>query len=444
MAQNSRDISLIDPLRQLTLLRRLILSANVKHNALVLAANILAGLFGYLLHAVLGRLMGLGAYGAVASLIALSSILLIPTQVITAVVARHASNLGASNASQLNSLIRRLTLILLPVGIIVTVLFLGSSALISQFFHLGTVHGVLLMSLTFIVAFVAPINMGVVQGLQRFSWYAVLVVTPVLLRFVLAGILVAIGFGVDGAVMGIVLSAFLAYFISFKPLAPLLRGPREHSGALRSLWGYAATSTIAIGCINLLYNLDILLAKHFLDVKHAGLYAGLATVGKIVLVVSNSVVMVMFPKFAALHSQGKRLTPALAEALFGVGILSLLVELVFCVAPALILRLSIGSSFTAEAGQLSWYGLAMLLFALAQVFVYYFLAIGNRIFTVAVLLCCIAQCILFSVRHQSVEQLVQAVIVAKVALILALVALFFLSQYRQRVECMALKGSNNL
>jgi len=85
-----------------------------------------------------------------------------------------------------------------------------------------------------------------------------------------------------------------------------------------------------------------------------------------------------------------------------------------------------GYKFVAVSGQLAWYGLAMLMFALAQPLGTYFLAIGNRLYGIVVLACCAVQAALIVLRHGTLIQIVQAVIVSHTLLFVLLVGLFVL------------------
>jgi len=401
------------------------------HATLLLGANLLAGLCIYLMHSVLGHLLGPTAYGTFAALIALSSVLLMPTHVIATAMTKHGSALrAAGHLPHLNDLIRRLTALLLPLGFGAMALFMGASGYIATFFHLDTSGDVLPIGLLFAVSFVTPINVGVLLGLQRFSWYGALVVVPVFLRFALASAFVLLGHGLVGAIVGIALADGLTYVISFRPLRDLLAGPRLPSGSLRPFGAFAAHAIVVFAGLSMLSNLDTLLARHVLSAQQAGLYAALATAGKVLFFVSGTVVTVMFPRVAAAHERGERATRAIRGAVVGVCLLSLPVELAFVIRPTLVMRVMFGPSFDAAAGQLAWYGLAMLLLAVAVVFVYYFLAINEQRIVLPLALCCLAQGALFSLRHASIAQVVQNVVVSNGLLFVGL--LIFVTWHTRR------------
>jgi O-antigen/teichoic acid export membrane protein len=238
--------------------------------------------------------------------------------------------------------------------------------------------------------------------------------------------LVGLGLGVNGAMLGVALSYILTYLVTFVPLRSLLRGPRERIASLRPMLSYSAIAVCVSLGSTLLFNLDTILAKHYLPPQQAGLYAAMAILGRTVLFVSASVGTVMFPKVAALHERGERSTRVVLQAMAGVLLLSLAVELVLVIVPSLVIRILFTSQYLPVAGQLRWYGLAMLLLALAQVLIAYFLSVGHRYFAAFLLAASGIQLVLMAVAHQGIGQIVRAVLAANTFLFIALLATFAL------------------
>jgi O-antigen/teichoic acid export membrane protein len=413
--------------------RRLLTNADVRQNVFLLAANVLAGLCIYLTHSVLGHLLGPSAYGTIAALLALASLLLIPTHVISTVTTKYVAALSErEDIPKLNDLIRRLTAILLPVGIAAMVVFMAASGFISTFLRIGTPREVVVLGLMFAVSFVAPLNVGAMLGQQRFSWFAIFLVLPVLLRLVLAVAFALLGFGVLGAIAGIAAADILTYIASFQPMRGLLRGPRLSFGSLRLLWSYSMMAMAVFAITSVLTSADTLFAKHFLSIQEAGLYASIATAGKIVSFVSNSVVVAMFPKFAASHSRGERPTRAVFLTAASTCALCGVVEAIFIICPTLVMRAMFGPTFVVIAGQLPWYGAAALIATVAGVFTNFFLSIGHRHVVMPLVSGFVIESALFVVRHRSIGELVQNLMLANCVMLVALLALFIGYSCRRR------------
>jgi O-antigen/teichoic acid export membrane protein len=410
---------------------RILANRYLLHNVLLLGANVLAGIFAYLLHPFLGHIMSIQEYGEVAVLIAFALVLTTPTQIISTVAARYTSSLSTSeNHAQLNDFIRRLTAILLIVGVVVTAIFIATSGYVTLFFHLNSRQEVILLGLIFIVTFATPLNMGTIQGLENFNWFAVITLLPTVLRLVISIGFVLMGFGVNGVMLGIVMSAVVPYLISFLPLRRVLRGPRAPIGSLRSLWSYSILASVVTASIVILFNLDTVLTRHFLSADEAGLYAALATIGRTVLLITTGVTTVMFPRVVALYERGEPYRRVVIQSVLGVLLLSSVIEIAFYLAPSLITQVLFGPAFVAISGQLVSYGMAMLLLAVAVVIINYFLAIGNRPFVIIVFLACAVQAGLIIWHHGTIAQVVQTVLVTNVALVFALLIAFGVSIWK--------------
>jgi O-antigen/teichoic acid export membrane protein len=407
----------------------------LRQNVLLLMTNVLAGIFAYLLHPFLGRIMSIQQYGQVATFIALSLVLATPTQIIATIAAKHVSTLSIEgDQARINDFLRRLTVLLLGIGVGVTALFMLASGYIASFFHLGAPREIVLLSLIFVVTFATPLNQGTLQGMQRFGWYAAISLLVAFLRLVLSIGFVLLGLGVDGAVLGIVLSAILTYLISFVPLWGILRGSRERASGLRDLWGYSLLTALTATGLVLLSSIDTILAKHFLSAADAGLYAGLATIGRTVLFVTNSIAVIMFPRVVMLHQRGESHTRILLQSVLGALALTAIAEVAFCLEPVLITRVLFGVAFVSVAGLLPLYGLAMLLLSLAQVVAMYFLAIGNRLFVGIILLACLLQIGLIAWRHSEIGQVVQGIVLSDAALVVLLLVLWLVVFRRSLVR----------
>jgi O-antigen/teichoic acid export membrane protein len=182
----------------------------------------------------------------------------------------------------------------------------------------------------------------------------------------------------------------------------------------------------------LLFTVDMVLAGHYLPPHGAGLYDALATLGKTVVFISTSVVTAIFPKAAELHHRGQSATRIVLLSFLAMLTLSGMVEIMFIAAPVPITRLAMGAKVVAIAGELPWYGLAMLMFAPAQALITYFLAVNNRLFGPAMLACCALQGILIVLRHQTIGQFVEAVILAHAVLLLFMLALFIVHTHQSQ------------
>lgn len=404
--------------------QRLASSSLLRHNVLLFAANMITAAFSYLFHPVVGHLLGPKGYGSVGSILALGAVLLIPTQVLVYIANKFAADLVAQGQlGQVNYLFRRATRYGLILGVLVTVLFVGLSPVFARFLTLPSTNLMVLASLGFLFAFVAPLPTGIVQGRQQFGWFALTNFLNAFLRVATTAVVLLLGFGIPGVLLIGVVNVAVVYVLNLIPLRDILRVPQVRVPSFKPLLTYSLGAMLALSGSTLLSNIDTILAKHFLSDTNAGYYAALAKVGQTVLFIGGSLVWVMFPKVAALQQQGRSHTGVLAWTMAGVAALSSAVLLIFWLFPGQIITVIFHEPVQVSQ-QLFWYGLSMLLLALANVLIYYFLSVGRMAFVPILLACGALQAGLIVARHATIAQIVSMMVVTMAVLLGGLVALY--------------------
>jgi len=138
--------------------------------------------------------------------------------------------------------------------------------------------------------------------------------------------------------------------------------------------------TAAYECAQVIINYgDVLLVKHFFSSEEAGFYTSMSLIGRMIYFLTWMMVMVLIPRIINLKKKGKPFQKLffnylLMIAAFSGGLVS--VSFLF---PETIVITLFGSSYLPMAGLLWMYTLATMLFALSNLFVYYFLSLDNYI-----------------------------------------------------------------
>src|SRR5947209_6371286 len=135
---------------------------------------------------------------------------------------------------------RRISPSLLVLGGAATLVFsVGLSGPVASFLQIPSGgRAVALLGLLFVVGFTTPVNQGVLQGMQRFGWLSLMIATGPVLRVLLAALFIALGGGIDGAVLGLAAATLLPYALSFWPVLPEMRKEQRRPIALRPWLGY--------------------------------------------------------------------------------------------------------------------------------------------------------------------------------------------------------------
>ena len=191
---------------------------------------------------------------------------------------------------------------------------------------------------------ISPVGYGTSQGLQRFRYNALYGITGPVTKLGMGIILVVAGFGIMGALGGVLVGLVLALTAAIYSIRDLfrLRPVPMPKAELAKMKGSILHVIVAITCLTIMVNVDVILARQYLDPDTAGLYAVCSMLSKIILFLPSSINIVIYPKLAAAHAKRSgtvvmmRLSVLIALAVTGV------VVLAFFLFPHEILRLLYG------------------------------------------------------------------------------------------------------
>jgi O-antigen/teichoic acid export membrane protein len=241
------------------------------------------------------------------------------------------------------------------------------------FLHSEDYSAVLSTAAAIWLFFFASIGYGALQGRERFGLLGTGLIIAAATRLVVGPLLLLAGFGVTGAILGIV--AGLALSAAFV-LAPFGRpAPTKANAPRPSLQTLLAPLLVSVA-IAVPTSIDVVLARHYFDGLEAGTYAAVSVLGKIVVFGPMAVSVSLFPAMVRAHLSGARSLTVLSTSLVataGVAIpLSALTLIAAVAGSGVVLR-----GYDASALLVTTYMLAMLAFSLLIPLMYYDLARGR-------------------------------------------------------------------
>lgn len=402
----------------------------VRHNLVFFAGSLVAGAFGYVYQFVAGRLLGPGEYAVVAAIFSVLYVTTVPTLVITVVTARYAAMYSASaDLGRLRYLFRHLSLIVGGGSIVVTLAYLGIAKPVAGFLSVPLLP-VLSIAPALPFLLLNPVNRGILQGDHRFASLSLVLLVDSVGRAVLCLVLIRLGAGAVGALIAVTAGTILSYAASLWPLRRLVRRGERRPLDLQRVAAYSMPAGVAIGGIALLTNVDVLLVKHFFGQsaggqEQAGLYASVATLGRIVYFGTFSITSVMFARVAAQAAGGQ--SPLRTLNVSAAAMLALASAFVLMIAA--FPRVAIGPFGPRFAGAIPYlpaFAAAMGVLALANLMTNYLLAIHDRRF-IPVLLGGIGVEIAAITRfHESLWQVILSVSGSLLAVLACLLAIVYL------------------
>jgi O-antigen/teichoic acid export membrane protein len=247
--------------------------------------------------------------------------------------------------------------------------------------------------------------------------------------------------GVFGALSAIALSYFVTILLSLlilgmslpkgkKMVDPELIHGKPARYNFSEVYHYFFPAGMALLCLMILTNVDLILVKHFFTPREAGYYSIAQIVGKIVFVLPLPVATVMFPKIASLKMeiQEKKALSVLMHSLAIAGLLCGGATIISFLFPSLIVRILSGRFYPECILLVGIFSVNMCLFSLTFILLAYQLAANERKFLYPLLFLTLIQSGLILLFHKT---LVQVLIVVTLIAFSLLVINFYLV-YRPR------------
>jgi O-antigen/teichoic acid export membrane protein len=391
----------------------------VRQNVVLFVGGLVAGIGGFVYHAIAARVLGPATYGQVAFLIAVYAVGTAPALILIVVLARYTSTLAARGEAGVRSLLGRTArLVAIPclVAVLLTALFARP---VAAFEHLGSTIPILILGFSIALIWQVAIPRGILQGLQRFPALSLNVSLELVVRTTVVFVMLKAGYAVSGAMAAVFIGLVCSFVLGLYTLRDHFRrvGARVQ---LRVMAGFSLTAAAGIIGIQILYNQDVVLAVHYLSSHDGGIYGGLNKVGTILFFLTLSVSQVLFPR--VVEAVAKEQHPG-RILLSSAGILSALgfgALLVFALVPGLIVSILFGPRFSDATPYVFPVGVIGLALALDNLLVQFFMAVHDRVFVPILAFACLAEGVLIFLFHARVGQVVVDVLIALIGLLVLL------------------------
>jgi O-antigen/teichoic acid export membrane protein len=402
--------------------------------------TIILSVFNYLYNTFMGRFLGPANYGVIGSLLAFIGIITMPTNAVATIGMRFAAHYNAKNdLATIHGFFQRMTRQLTLVGIAAALIILIISPWLTSFLKLPSIVPVILVSPIIIFMVLLPLNRGILQGLQRFTDSIINQSVDPLLKLVLGILLVRfVGWGVNGAIVAIVFATLAAYYIGYLPLKPILKTPAAPLKTIpQEVKQYSFVALAAFLIATTLMNIDILLVKHYLPAHEAGLYTALSNIGKIILFVSSPVVSVMFPMISDLHGRAEKHYHLLVQSILLVILICVVGVSGYFLLPEFVITVLYGSAYLSIAPLLGLFGIVMMLYSLINLWVNYFLSIGDSRFVWWLAASAIVEIGGLIIYHSNFVSVVEVLLVAMVVGFTGLTAYYLYGKRDRLMEILS-------
>ncbi|WP_396600826.1 oligosaccharide flippase family protein [Algibacter sp. R77976] len=387
----------------------------------------------YLYNLILGRVLGPAQFADAAVLITFLLVLSFAAMTFQLVTAKFSVLFENEIFTSFVSKIYKNALL---VGVIMGVLIIVFASNLQSLFNTSSSNMFVVFGCGVPLYFLMSVNRGVFQGKKAFKSLSITYQSEMLSRLIITLGLILI-FNIQSSVVIAVgiLASFVFGLIPFRfptliPKKALVLS-KIHSKEIKSFFIITAFYELTQIIIN---NSDILLVKHYFESYEAGLYASLALIGRIVYFIAWMFVMLLLPTVVQLKKDGKETAPTLFKYIGYIAAISITIILACLSFPETIITLLFGDSYIAMAPLLWKYAIATSMFAISNIFAYYYLSLDKYIPVVISGVFGMLQMGLVIFYHDSLEQVVHMQIIAMLLLLAIQLAFFKYDQILSKNE----------
>ena len=384
----------------------------------------------YLYNLILGRILGPEQFADAAVLITFLLVLSFVAMTFQLVTAKFSV---LFEDDLFKSFISKVYKYAIATGISLGVLIVIFSKQLQQLFNTSSSDMFIVFGIGVPLYFLMSVNRGVFQGKKEFKLLSITYQAEMLSRLLITlcllflfniqsslviaiGILISFGFG---------LIPFKFKDLRFNTSVVIEAGKTK---LVRNFFIITAFYEFTQIIIN---NSDILLVKHYFESYEAGLYASLALIGRIVYFIAWMFVMLLLPTVVQLKKEGKATAPILFKYVGYIATIASIIILCCSLFPETAITLLFGKSYLAIAPLLWKYALATGLFAVSNIFAYYYLSLDRYVPVIFSGIFGMLQMGLVIFFHESLEQVVHMQIVAMILLLIFQVVYFIIDSKSQ-------------
>lgn len=351
----------------------------LRHNAVFFIGSVGVGALNYLYYPVLGRMLPPASFGEVQTLVSLFLQLSIFLTVLSLVIVNIVAN--TSDQRQRNILVFEFERLALFISISILILSIIFRTQLQRFLQFESAWPFPLLALCMVVTVPFILRGALLRGKQRFGLMSAGNIMAAGAKILFSALLVAVGLGTIGAVAGIILAqltacvfvAYWAYRLGLRDRTKkLLQLPDVQ--LLAPELKYGAFVLIGSMAITLQYSLDIIIVKHYFDAHEAGLYAGVASVARIVFFLTASIAQVLISS-VRMHGAPQHNTALLKRSALMLFALGLPALLILAAAPGFVVGTLMGSSYGHMADLLPRLSTAIFIISVLNLLASYYLAL---------------------------------------------------------------------
>lgn len=396
--------------------------------------SMVVAVLNYLFYPVLGRLLTPSDFGDVQVFISLITQTGIIFGAFSVVAVNITANVG--DVHERNAILAELQKICFYFVCAISIVLLLCFTKLNTFLNLNTAYPLIGVLAILFLSVNTTFRNAYLQGRGKFIELSVSGVISAAGRLIFAVVLILFGIGSLGAIGGIIVAQIaVMYFLLYRTKYSLNLSTCSNiyvlqKGMIKKELIYGVLVLFASGLVTFMYTSDVLIVKHLFNLHDAGLYSGISAIAKIVFFIIGPTIGVLLSTVKLENTSrdnSRILVKSLGVSLFLGGV----VLLVFYAFGDITIRVLLGSEYSRFGYLLPKVGIVMLLSALLNVFVYYFLAL-RRFFLIGlsvVGVLCIT--LLLLLKHNNIDSILNGLILS-LSILITIFLIFHVKNYFNR------------
>ncbi|WP_375240871.1 oligosaccharide flippase family protein [Polaribacter sp.] len=396
----------------------------IKPEQLFMLSVLLVNGGNYLYNLVLGRILGPEKFADAAILITFLLVLSFVAMTFQLVTAKFSVLFEDSVFSGFISKIYKNALF---TGVFLAILIVVFSLQLQSFFRTTSSTMFVIFGIGVPFYFLMSVNRGVFQGKQELKSLSITYQSEMISRLLLTFTLLYL-LDIDSSLI-IAIGIFFSFIFGLLPfrtsnfsLSKKFVLDTANKKLVKNFFIITAFYELTQIIIN---NSDILLVKHYFESYEAGLYASLALIGRVVYFIAWMFVMLLLPTVVQLKKEGKDTLPILLKYVAYIAVIAATIVVSCFFFPDEIIKILFGSEYLSISNLLWKYASATGIFAISNIFAYYYLSLDKYVPVVLSGIFGMLQIVLVVLFHDSLEQVVHVQIIAMVLLLFVQLSFFF-------------------
>ena len=393
----------------------------LRHNGIFFVGSLVVAALNYLYYPILGRLLPTARFGEVQTLVSL----FIQINIFLAVVTNVAVNVVANEPDndQRNRITIELERLATLVTLITAVIGLIFIAQLRSFLQFNDSSPFVVLALAVVISAPLALQGAYLRGRAAFGKQSLNSIIGSVTKLLASIIFVLIGFGTAGAIGGLVAGQLAALILARQQTHTLgLHKPKGITwrfpdlSVIKPQLPYAGLVLIVSLVTTYLYSVDIIVVKHYFDAQTAGLYAGIATIGRIIYFLTGSIAVVLLTsvKRSATPKTNRRL---LIRSIFLQLLIGGAALISFTFFPDFFINLLIGDKYLPMANLLPRLSLALFVIAGVGLLFNYDLALRRASAAAVAILGAITTFVIVATHHSTPAAVVNAILVSGLSVI---------------------------